>query len=173
MDRLHSDPWFLACPDFMIDWYQISCTSMVTANVTEAQAAKTLCNIWVVTNEALCLQWQEQVVEDDHLRAETQCLANEEQEHQQITLWVEDAATKADEQKKNHFKHLAIPMHPCPLANEEDVLVSDFALHKLDKGQYVELYYWTNLGLHDALTNYSGSKNCPHIFAFFTIYNIM
>ncbi|OAX30834.1 hypothetical protein K503DRAFT_806667 [Rhizopogon vinicolor AM-OR11-026] len=36
----------------------------------------------------------------------------------------------------------------------EPILVSDFALRKIDKGHYVELYYWTNRGLAEARLNH-------------------
>jgi hypothetical protein len=62
--------------------------------------------------------------------------------------------TKVEKRKKNHAKHLAIPMCPRPLTNDEEALVSDFALRKLDKGLYIELYYWTNHGLDDATLNF-------------------
>lgn len=154
MDRLHSDPSFLVCPDFMTERYRVSRTSMVNANVTEAQAAETLHNIWITTNEDLCLQWHQQVVEDEHLNAERRRLAEEEAERQKAVLELEEATSRADERKKNCFKHLPIPVRPRPLVNDEEALVSEFALRKLDKGHYVELYYWTNHGLDDAMLNY-------------------
>ncbi|KAG1719331.1 hypothetical protein EDB19DRAFT_1648369 [Suillus lakei] len=146
MDRLHSDPSFLVCPDFMTEWYRVSRTSMVNANIMEAQAAETLRNIWITTNEDLCLQWHQQVIEDEHLNAERHHLAKEEAERQKAVLELEEATTRADKRKKNCFKHLPIPVQPHPLINDEEAL--------LDKGHYVELYYWTNHGLNDAMINY-------------------
>ncbi|KAG1799584.1 hypothetical protein EV424DRAFT_1352288 [Suillus variegatus] len=154
MDRLHSDPSFLICPDFMIERYRISRTSMVTANVTEAQAADTLRTIWTTTNEALCLQWAKQVAEDARLADEEKRVAKEEAERLQVAQQLEEDTLKVDEKKKNRLKHLEIPMRPRPFTNDEEALVSEFALRKLDKGHYVELYYWTNDGLDDAVTNY-------------------
>ncbi|KAG2134232.1 hypothetical protein BD769DRAFT_1665264 [Suillus cothurnatus] len=80
--------------------------------------------------------------------------AEEENERQCVALHLEETATKVEECKKNRAKHLVIPMRPRPLTNDEDALVSDFALCKLDKGLYVELYYWTNHGLDDAALNF-------------------
>ncbi|KAG1903141.1 uncharacterized protein F5891DRAFT_947938 [Suillus fuscotomentosus] len=161
MDRLHSDPRFSVCPNFMSERYHISRISMVTANVTEAQAADTLHNIWVTTNEDLCLQWQQQLAEDDRLKAEKQCLDEEDQERQRAALQLEEAAARADEKKKNRLKHIPIPMCPCPFANDEEalILISEFTICKLDKGQYIELYYWTNHGLDDAMVNYRTCDN--------------
>jgi hypothetical protein len=43
---------------------------------------------------------------------------------------------------------------PIPATHALIILTNEFALRKLDKGQYVELYYWTNKGLEDARLNY-------------------
>ncbi|KAG1856830.1 hypothetical protein C8R48DRAFT_674802 [Suillus tomentosus] len=45
-------------------------------------------------------------------------------------------------------------MRPRPDATDDKVLVSDFALRKIDKGHYVELYYWTNIGIQEAHSTY-------------------
>ncbi|KAG1797340.1 uncharacterized protein HD556DRAFT_1306508 [Suillus plorans] len=123
------------CPDFMGARYQATRTAMVSPTITEVQAAETLRTTWVLTNEDLCLQWREQVAEDEPFQ-------------------LEESTARADEKKKNRSKHSAIIMRPRPFANDEEALVSEFALRKIDSGKYVELYYWTNQGLDDALTNY-------------------
>ncbi|KAG1899434.1 uncharacterized protein F5891DRAFT_954009, partial [Suillus fuscotomentosus] len=60
---------------------------------------------------------------------------------------------RADEWKKNRFKHTDILMRPHPDTNEDEAFVSDFALWKIDKGQFVEFYYWTNNGLEETLSS--------------------
>ncbi|KAG1870090.1 hypothetical protein DFJ58DRAFT_837490 [Suillus subalutaceus] len=133
--------------------YQATCMAMVTPTVTEVQVAETLHTTWVLTNEDLCLQWQDQVTEDERLSAERKC-ATKEAEHEHLTLQLEENTVRADEKKKNRSKHSAIVMHPHPFANDKEALVSEFALRKIDSGKYIELYYWTNNGLDDALVNY-------------------
>ncbi|KAG1762098.1 hypothetical protein EDD22DRAFT_970190 [Suillus occidentalis] len=134
--------------------YQATRAAMITANVTEVQAAETLRNTWVLTNEDLCLQWREQVAEDERLSAERKRAADEEAERERLALQLEENTARADEKKKNRSKHSTIILRPRPFANDEEALVSEFALRKIDSGKYVELYYWTNQGLDDALTNY-------------------
>ncbi|KAG1775770.1 hypothetical protein EV702DRAFT_946870, partial [Suillus placidus] len=155
MNRLLGDPNGNICPDFMDERYRASRTVFVTANTTDDQAAVTLRAIWVTTNEALCVQWQQQVAEDERLRAKQQRLAQEEEEHQTQALRLEEETAQADERKKNRIKYHVLPERPRPNAALDEVLVSDFAMRKIDKGLYVEIYYWTNDGLDDALTNYS------------------
>ncbi|KAG0698146.1 hypothetical protein DFH29DRAFT_943019 [Suillus ampliporus] len=55
-----------------------------------------------------------------------------------------------EERKKNPLKYILIPNHPRPSHATDSVLISDSAFRKLVEGQYVELYYWTNMGLADA-----------------------
>ncbi|KAG1836812.1 hypothetical protein DFJ58DRAFT_159332 [Suillus subalutaceus] len=154
MDRLFSDPSLLVCPDFMGARYQAMRTAMVSPAVTEAQAAETLRTTWVLTNEDLCLQWQEQLAEDERLSAERKRLAEEEAEREHMDIQLEEKTARAEEKKKNRSKHSAILMRPRPFNNDKEALVSEFALRKIDSGKYVKLYYWTNDGLDDALINY-------------------
>ncbi|KAG1728679.1 hypothetical protein EDB19DRAFT_1832686 [Suillus lakei] len=140
MDRLFSDPSLLVCPDFMSAWYQATRAAMITANVTEAQAAETLHNTWVLTNEDLCLQWREQLTKKPNVK--------------DLPFNLRKILHEQMKKKKNRSKHSAIILRPRPFANDEEALVSEFALRKIDSGKYVELYYWTNQGLDDALTNY-------------------
>ncbi|KAG2338694.1 hypothetical protein BDR05DRAFT_951755 [Suillus weaverae] len=55
MDRLHSDPSLLVCPDFMSECYRASRMTFVSATITEAQAAESLRLVWVASNDDLKL----------------------------------------------------------------------------------------------------------------------
>ncbi|KAG1824530.1 uncharacterized protein BJ212DRAFT_1475838 [Suillus subaureus] len=151
MNRLHSDLSLLVCPDFTSDQHHASHTPFVSTTVTNAQAAESLKVVWVATNDDLCVQWQQQVVEDEHLRAEQEHLAGEESLCLQQAHQLEEETACLDERKKNKFKHTEILMQPRPDTNEDEAFVSDFALWKIDKGQFVELYYWTNDSLDETL----------------------
>ncbi|KAG1763045.1 hypothetical protein EDD22DRAFT_846671 [Suillus occidentalis] len=155
MDRLHSDPSLLVCPDFTSERYRTSRTPFVSVTVTEAQAAESLQLVWVATNDDLRVQWHQQLAEDVRLRTERERLAEEEATRLRQLRQQEEETMRADERKKNRFKHTDILMRPRPDTNEEDTFVSDFALRKIDKGHFVELYYWTNPGLEEALFSYS------------------
>ncbi|KAG1769552.1 hypothetical protein EV702DRAFT_931219, partial [Suillus placidus] len=154
MNRLHSDPSLLVCPDFTGEPYRASRATFLSATTSDTQAADLLRAVWVTTNTSLCAQWQQQVAEDERLCGEQQHLAEEETERQQQAICLEEEATKADERKKNCAKHLPIPVRPRLDCTDDEVLVSDFALHKIDKGQYVELYCWTNVGLQEVHSTY-------------------
>ncbi|KAG2056794.1 hypothetical protein BDR06DRAFT_879542 [Suillus hirtellus] len=133
MQRLRSDPSLLVCPDFLSDPYQASRASLVTPTINEVQAADLLRNVWVTTNNTLCAQWQQQTIEDECLQTKQKRLTEEAAERHQQALRLDEETNKADEQKKNRSKHLPIPMRP---------------------RHYVELYYWTNIGIQEAHSTY-------------------
>ncbi|KAG2338395.1 hypothetical protein BDR05DRAFT_893557, partial [Suillus weaverae] len=120
--------------------------------VTNAQAAEALRVVWVSTNDELCIQWCQQVIDDQLVQTEQEHLAEEEATRIQQARQLEEETVRSDERKKNHFKHTEILMRPHPDTNEDETFVSDFALWKIDKGLFVELYYWTNDGLAETLT---------------------
>ncbi|KAG2093715.1 uncharacterized protein F5147DRAFT_657337 [Suillus discolor] len=155
MDRLHSDPSLLVCPIFTSERYHASRAPFVSATITEEQAAESLCLVWVATNNDLCTQWQQQLTEDARLRAEQELAAEAEVTRLRQVCQLEEETARADKQKKNRFKHTNILMRPRPDTNEEEAFVSEFALRKIDKGHFVELYYWTNTSLEEALFSYS------------------
>lgn len=155
MDRLHSDPSLLVCPVFTSERYRTSRAPFVSVTVSEDQAAESLRLVWVATNKDLCTQWRQQLAEDTRLRAEQDLATEVEVTRLRKVRQLEEETARADERKKNRFKHTDILMRPRPDTNEEETFVSDFALWKIDKGHFVELYYWTNTGLEEALFSYS------------------
>jgi hypothetical protein len=106
--------------------------------------------IWVATNATLKAQWQLQLDEDALAAAEQQRLLDDANAQRLVAHALQEAAAAEEDRKKNRLHHIVIPDRPRPKRAAEAVLVSDFALRKLDKVQFVELYYWTNKGLADA-----------------------
>ena len=65
---------------------------------------------------------------------------------------VEEAASlKKEEMKKNKSKYIPIPDRDVPSIAR--VIASNYAIRKMEKGLYVELWYYTNAGLDDAFRN--------------------
>ncbi|KAG1816560.1 hypothetical protein EV424DRAFT_1324916 [Suillus variegatus] len=159
MNRLTSDPHVGVCPDFTLDFYRTSRVPLVALNNTEAAAAALLQAVWVATNAAQRIQWQDQVAADNVLAVENQCLLDEETDRQLQAQRLADATIDEEEQKKNRLKHIPIPKRPRPSRANENILISDFALRKLEKGHYVEIYYWTNKGIADARLVYRATND--------------
>lgn len=159
MNRLLSDPNVEICPDFTSVFYQTSRAPLVAANNTEDQAANLLQAVWVATNAAQRLQWQAQVALDQVAEADRQRLVDQENARLLQAQQLADATVEEEEKKKNRLKHIPIPHRPRPSRATENILVSDFALRKLEKGHFVEIYYWTNQGLEDASFNYRAADD--------------
>ena len=65
---------------------------------------------------------------------------------------IEEAeALRKDEMKKNKSKYIPIPDRDVPLVAR--VVASNYAVRKMEKGLYVELWYYTNAGLDEAFRN--------------------
>jgi hypothetical protein len=154
MNRLSSDPSLDPCPDFTLVDFHASRAPLLTPLVDDAQAAVILHTIWTASNATLRVQWKRQIDADLALLTEQQRLMTEAAKRQRQALELEESAILAEERKKNRLKYIPIPQRPRPPRATADVLVNEFALRKLDRGQYVELYYWTNKGLEDARLNY-------------------
>ncbi|KAG1781491.1 hypothetical protein EV702DRAFT_962263, partial [Suillus placidus] len=150
MNRLVSDPNLEHCPDFTSISFQPSRTPLLSPTTDDGQAVVTLQTIWVATNATLKAQWQRQLDEDALAAGEQQCLLDEANTQCLVAHALQEAAIAEEDRKKNQLHHIIIPDRACPKRAAEAILVSDFALCKLDKVQFVELYYWTNKGLADA-----------------------
>ncbi|KAG1847229.1 hypothetical protein F4604DRAFT_1594649 [Suillus subluteus] len=127
---------------------------LLNPTTNEAQAAVMLQTIWTATNSALKLQWQLQLDTDAAAAAEEQRLLDEANDQCLAVQELQDTTTAEEERKKNRIHHITISDRPHPKLGAKVVLISDFALRKLDKVQFVELYYWTNRGLADASLNF-------------------
>ncbi|KAG1842898.1 hypothetical protein F4604DRAFT_1544066, partial [Suillus subluteus] len=153
MNRLVTDPNLEHCPDFTSAAFQATRATFLTPTINDTQAGVMLQTMWNATNATLKLQWQQQLDDDTLEAAEQHRLLAEEEAQRLAAQESQEAVIAAEDRKKNRIHHLPIPDRPRPKRTAQNILVSDFALRKLDKAQYVELYYWTNKGLADAKQN--------------------
>jgi hypothetical protein len=70
-------------------------------------------------------------------------------ENRALLLAQEQDALRKEELKKNKSKYIPIPDRPMPAV--VPVFASNYAIKKMEKGHYVELWYYTNDGLDDAI----------------------
>ncbi|KAG1815045.1 uncharacterized protein BJ212DRAFT_1217848, partial [Suillus subaureus] len=150
MHLLTTDPNLEQCPDFTSLSLQDSCLPLLSASVDDAQAATILRTIWTATNMAYKLQWQLQLDVAAHETTECKWLLAEAEAQCCITQDLQDAVLLDEDRKKNRIHHIPIPDRPHLSCAAETFIVSNFALCKLDKAQFIELYYWTNKGIADA-----------------------
>ncbi|KIK80817.1 hypothetical protein PAXRUDRAFT_157631, partial [Paxillus rubicundulus Ve08.2h10] len=118
------------------------------ADPPDYEAAQRLLEIWTAQNELDRREWDaHQEAEDNQARQEQERVLRHQEEEEHLHLQEEEAA-RQEEKKKNHTKFL--PFNDVKVSSTIPITPSPHALRKLRKGEYVELYYFTNKGLADA-----------------------
>ena len=151
MPRIQFDPALLECPDFASPTYAAARAPLVNDNTTEEQAIQRLRVIWSAGNEADKITWQAQNEEDDIARADRLRIQTEADVLKAQTEIEEAEALRKEEMKKNKSKYIPIPDRDVPSVAR--VVASNYAVRKMEKGLYVELWYYTNAGLDEAFRN--------------------
>ena len=153
MVKLVLDPNNAHCPDYNLDIYENVRAPLVNADTSHQQAAEILTNIWTAQNVLDCQQWQEQLDQDIQ---EAEVRRQHEEEELRLRR-EEDAKEKEDQRKEGLKKHkakfAAIPAQGVP--SQPPVITALFAMRRMEKEDYVPLWYYTNAGLDDALKSYT------------------
>ena len=141
MPRFLSDPALvLECPDYASAIFAASRAPFINPNVTEAQAIQLLKDLWTAGNEADKVSWQLQIGEDEAARL-LQLRIQSEADDLRAQAEVDEAETlRKDELKRNKSKYLPIPDRDVPTV--ASVIASSYAVGKVEKGLYVELWYY-------------------------------
>jgi hypothetical protein len=148
MPRIRNDPNFNMCPDYASDFFANSRAQLVNDNTNEAQAIQLLKDIWEANNNSNKVVWQCQVAEDREERAHHEQMEEEERERLEQLRAEEEETARKEDRKKN--KHKFMPILPTGIPDEPAIMPCSYALRKLDKGEYVELWYSTNDRLDEA-----------------------
>ncbi|KAG0693026.1 hypothetical protein DFH29DRAFT_1007750 [Suillus ampliporus] len=148
MPRIPNNPNLSVCPDYTDPTFTNTRLQLTNENINKAQAILLLKNIWQADNDAARAQWQLQVEEDTEHQQHQERLNHEEQDRLEQECLDEDETARKEDKKKNKFKYTPIPNLDVPM--KPTILPSPYAVCKLDKGDYVELWYFTNVGLDDA-----------------------
>ncbi|KAH0833449.1 hypothetical protein J3R83DRAFT_12564 [Lanmaoa asiatica] len=153
--HLNANPHNAVPPDHAADRYAASRQSLIDDfQLTHKQAALRLTNLWRQQNTIDRQDWDAKR-QRENLRAEQEELERQAQaEELQRQQDEEEEQARLDERKKNRSKFLQfadVPMSAAP-----PVIPSPLALRKLCKGEFCELYFFTNKGLADAqVSSYS------------------
>jgi hypothetical protein len=149
MPRIQFDPSLQECPDFASGTYAAARAPFVNPTTTEEQAIQLLKAFWTTSNEADKVRWQQQIDEDEAALTEARRLQSEA-DAARAQAEIDEADTlRKEEMKKNKVKYLPIPDRDVPTT--APVIASNYAIRKMEKGLYVELWYYTNAGLDHAL----------------------
>ena len=148
--QVRPDLWhaLLVCPDYTSPDFAAARFDFTTATVSDAQSAELLARVWKRTNDAQKVAWQHDIDEAARRAAEDLRLRAEDEDRRKPEAEAERLEAESEAVKKNHTKFILIPSRPPPLVSL--TVLSTYALRKLQKGDYIELYYFTNLELAES-----------------------
>jgi ribosomal protein S15P/S13E len=152
MAPLLDNPNNAILPDFSTQEHEPARARLIGNGVADdAQAAGVLAALWTLSNDAAKDVWAEQIQEAD--RAATLALdqAAEQERQRQQALQEEQEAALKEEHKKNKSKFF--PVSTAKVPSHPVIIPSHYAVRKLKAGDYCELHYFTNKGLHEAKTS--------------------
>ncbi|KAJ8589189.1 hypothetical protein M405DRAFT_818456 [Rhizopogon salebrosus TDB-379] len=143
------DPNTAIRPDFTTDLHQAARDQLVNNAVDEAQAAQILATLWNLNNDAAKERWAERLAEDERVAEAARLLAAEEEIQRLRAEEEEQQAALDDEKKKNKTKYA--PFRNVDIPSQPIIIPSFYASRKMKKGEFCELFYFTNSGLDDAI----------------------
>ncbi|KAH7917419.1 hypothetical protein BV22DRAFT_1108578 [Leucogyrophana mollusca] len=148
MPRLIENPNNAIPPDFASEEFAEARAELTNEAVDDAQAAQILANLWRITNNKDRAQWERQEEEDAAAAEEAQRLAAEENAQRQREQREEEEAAHQEERKKNKSKFN--PIRDVGVPSDPVVIPDPYAVRKMAKGDYCELFYFTNNGIDEA-----------------------
>ncbi|KAI6094493.1 hypothetical protein EDD16DRAFT_1503058, partial [Pisolithus croceorrhizus] len=139
------DPNLAIRPDFSSDDFTDACLQLVSDTVDDNQAARILGTLWDIQNTKDMQRWNAHKDEEAQMARDLPNQAAEELAQQQQCAREEEEAMKAEECKKNKAKYAPVPDVEVP--SRPVNIPAPYAMRKLKKGKYCELYFFTNIGL--------------------------
>ncbi|KAG6851656.1 hypothetical protein C0991_007294, partial [Blastosporella zonata] len=118
---------------------------------------KQLVTLWTATNNVDKRIWARQLQIDFDRTEEVEQGARDLQDREALQKRQEDQLAIAKEQKKNRAKYQDVLEEAPPITAPE--IISSYAMTHLQKGQYVELWYFTNEGMAWGLNMGPVNKN--------------
>ncbi|KAH7918456.1 hypothetical protein BV22DRAFT_983571, partial [Leucogyrophana mollusca] len=148
MPRLHEDPNNALEPDFESDDYADARTALTNAVVDDAAAALTLRNLWLINNNRDKARWAQQLRDEAQAAEAEQRQLAEEAARQQQAFADEEEEEEREERKKNKGMH--VPLRNVGVPKGPVIIPAPYAARKMAKGEYCEMWYFTNAGVREA-----------------------
>ncbi|KAG6886775.1 hypothetical protein C0992_002437 [Termitomyces sp. T32_za158] len=149
MPVLVLDPNKAIRPDFASQDYVEVHNGMISEDIDKEVAIVLLVNAWNVNNAVEKVIWARQRRKQEDAQRENERQAQEENEQRMAVRGLEEEAARNKERKKYKNKYMDVSMAPPPMTPPK--ILSAYATTCLQKGLYVELWYFTNEGLDYAL----------------------
>ncbi|KIN97933.1 hypothetical protein M404DRAFT_31874 [Pisolithus tinctorius Marx 270] len=142
------DPNQAIWPDFSTEEYNKACLQLVSDTVDNEQAAWILESLWEINNNREKAQWAACKAEEAWQAQEVEEQAAEEHAEQLQCVCEEEETAHLKEHKK--YKAKFTPIHNIKAPTRPVNIPTPYASPKLLKGEYCELYFFTNAGLAEA-----------------------
>lgn len=144
-----NNPNLAQCPDYATAEHLPLCAIMMNGGSTNDQAIELLKGLWAVGNIKDRATWQHQVDDDTAVAADPQQQQEVTEVARAAEFCQEQEAYYKDERKRNKDKYIPIPIdRDVPMQPHN--IPATYATRKLNKGHYVELWYFTNDGFDSA-----------------------
>ncbi|KAG6839340.1 hypothetical protein C0991_003456 [Blastosporella zonata] len=145
MPRLLANPNEATCPNFASANYEEAREAMITDTVDNEVAVAQMVATWTATNNVDKRIWARQLQADLALAKETEHIARETQDREVTLRPHENETVVAEERKRNKAKYQDISKEAPPITTPK--ILPAYTTTRLHKGQYVELWYFTNKGM--------------------------
>ncbi|KAI6000230.1 hypothetical protein EDC04DRAFT_2584124 [Pisolithus marmoratus] len=136
------------CPDFSSDDFLEACLQLINDTVDDEQASRILGTLWEIQNTKDIQRWNAWKEEEAQMARGIADQETEVSAKQQHHLHKEEEAFLTKEHKKNKAKYAPVPDVEVPSGPVN--IPTPYATHRLKKGKYCELYFFTNVGLAEA-----------------------
>ncbi|KAI6033714.1 hypothetical protein PISMIDRAFT_50071, partial [Pisolithus microcarpus 441] len=135
-------------PDFLSGDFVDACLQLTNDTVNDEQVVRILGTLWDIQNAKDIQRWNACKDEEAQFTRDLADQAAEELAQQQLHLRNEEEAALAEEHKKNKVKYVPVPDMEVPMGPVD--IPAPYATCKLKKGEYCELYFFTNVSLAEA-----------------------
>ncbi|KAG6874877.1 hypothetical protein C0992_006119 [Termitomyces sp. T32_za158] len=142
-------------PNFASEDYTAARNALIGGNIDEAAAVALLENAWNANNVAEREIWARQRRAEGEAEREREQQEREARERREEARMQDEENARSEERKKYKTKYTEIIMLPPPDAPPE--ILPTYATTRLQKGQYVEMWYFTNEGLDYGLRSASSA----------------
>jgi hypothetical protein len=148
MPRITVNLNFVQQPDFTAAEYEPKCARLVQRNHSEAEVIQIITEMWNDDHAIDIAAWEAQQADDTQIEANTTELLKLADEQAAQALLEEAEANHKEDIKKNRKKYIPI------MDRMVNTITLDFAspytISKLEKGAFVDLWYFTHAGFDAA-----------------------
>ena len=135
-------------PDFDAEAHELDRQALIATGLTVEQARQALDSLWTLNNERERVEWDQRRAEAAQAEAAAAQEAARVEEERIREEQEAEVLAHCEDKKKHKAKYAKIPDLSVP--SEANIFPSPFAIRRLEKGEFVDLFYFTNRGLEEA-----------------------